>query len=118
MAGRVAKSPVSRKRRAWFTFCTVGACITMAFSLAIRDVDTKVAQIVADGLISLAMWLSIAYVGASSVDYSSVLSRFAPDASKRAAVQIDADEDDEPERRRRSRDHTPDVPFDRPTTGG
>ena len=104
------KSGVSRLRRAIFTYVTVAACITLSYLLAMKGADTKVAQVVADGLITLAMWLALAYVGASAIDYSlgerlSPLSRLrgVDDSRLRGAPDPVRPDDNDNERRRGSR---------------
>jgi hypothetical protein len=67
----------NRRWRSIFVFLTVAVCLVIAGIMGFRtDLDTKVNEIVADGLISLAMFLSISYVAGSSLDYSGVLARF------------------------------------------
>lgn len=64
------RKPVSRLRRAIFTWIVVAACISLSYWLALHGLDTKVADTVASGLLSLGTFLAISYVGASAMDYS------------------------------------------------
>lgn len=79
MADKIDQNEVvNRNRRARFVFITVAGCLITATIMGFRtDLVTKVNELVADGLISLAMFLSISYVAGSSLDYSGVLTRFA-----------------------------------------
>lgn len=68
---------VNRTRRSIFVFAMCASCLTIATVMGFRtDLITRVNEIVADGLISLAMFLAISYVAGSSIDYSGVLTRF------------------------------------------
>lgn len=89
------QTPVSRLRRAIFTYVTTAVCIGLSFGLALRGVDTKVAQTVSEGLISLATWLAIFYVGASSVDYSLGMGLPAFLTRKRGKGKTQQDDEDE-----------------------
>ncbi|MBS3648877.1 hypothetical protein KEU06_09685 [Pseudaminobacter sp. 19-2017] len=72
------KDIVNRTRRALFVFITVAFCLTVVTVMGFNpELTGKVSEVVADGLLSLAMFLSISYVAGSTIDYSGVLARFA-----------------------------------------
>lgn len=61
---------VSRSKRRGFTYAVVGGSTVIALFLALRGVDTRVAQIVAEGLMTMALATTCTYIGASAIDYS------------------------------------------------
>ena len=59
-----------------FVFGTVGFCLAVTARMGFdQTLTTKMSEIVADGLISLAMFVSVSYLAAQTVDYSGVLSK-------------------------------------------
>jgi hypothetical protein len=66
----MADSGVSRKARRLFTYAVVGGGSAAALFLALRGVDTKVAQTVADGLMTMVLAVACTYIGASAMDYT------------------------------------------------
>lgn len=65
------KIPISKSL---FVFITIGFCLIVAAYMAFDpELTTKVAEIVADGFISLAMFLAVSFLASSSVDYSGIL---------------------------------------------
>ena len=60
---------VNRVRRSVFAFMVVSSCIGLPFTLAWKDHDTEISRRVSDGLISLAEFTAVSYIGGSSADY-------------------------------------------------
>lgn len=89
------QEPVSRLRRSLFVFAVTFFCLNGALYLAISEKDGKVAEIVADGFITIPLALSISYVAGTSIDYSGVLNRIGGGRGLSVASSQPAKKEDE-----------------------
>lgn len=62
--------------KGFFVFAVVAFCLVVSAMMGFdQNLKTKVSETVADGLISLAMFVAISYLAAQSVDTSGILSK-------------------------------------------
>lgn len=74
-----------------FVFATVAFCLVVASMMGFdQDLKTKVSETVADGLISLAMFVAISYLAAQTVDTSGILNKVASRVSPIQAAAMQA----------------------------
>lgn len=68
-----------------FVFITIAFCLGVATFMGFdQSLTTKVAEIVADGLISLALFVAVSFLASYSLDYSGVLGKIGSRVSARA----------------------------------
>lgn len=72
-----------------FVFIVIAFCLAIAAIMGFdQGLTTKVSEIVADGLISLALFVAVSYLASYSVDYSGVLNKIGTRASGRYAQPV------------------------------
>lgn len=70
------ESPKGQWSKSVFVFATVAFCLGVSAKMGFdQTLTTKVSEIVSDGLISLAMFVSVSFLAAQTVDMSGVLSK-------------------------------------------
>lgn len=72
----MSEQPKAQWSKSVFVFITVGFCLGVAAKMGFdHTLTTKVSEIVSDGLISLAMFVSVSFLAAQTVDMSGVLTK-------------------------------------------
>jgi hypothetical protein len=70
------ESPKTQWSKSIFVFGVVAFCLVVSAMMGFdQTLRTKVSEIVADGLISLAMFVSVSFLAAQTIDYSGVMTK-------------------------------------------
>lgn len=83
------ETPKSQWSKSIFVFVVVAFCLVTSAMMGFdQTLDTKVSEIVADGLISLAMFVAVSFLAAQTIDYSGVMGKLGNRLGGRAPVSI------------------------------
>lgn len=86
MAEETAKTQKLHWTKVIFVFGTVSFCLVVSTMMGFDPaITSKVAEIVADGFISLALFVSVTFLAAETVDRSEILKRIASRTGVQAA---------------------------------